>query len=137
MSTQHHLTKRNGVFYYRRRVPLHLVECFGKSIIQFSLHTSSLKEAKKRRAVEELKWTTQFEAAEKAQSKASAGKNSQPTAKAAAPLTDSEVIRLVQDYVQRKDEQAQRYLVADPPTSERERQEMVADAEIGIQIIHD
>ena len=34
------------------------------TVIQFSLETSSLKEAKKRRAAEDLKWSTQFEAAE-------------------------------------------------------------------------
>jgi hypothetical protein len=64
MSATHHLTRRDGVWYYRRRVPTPLVPKLGKKVIQFSLETSSLKEAKKRRAAEDLKWTTRFEAAE-------------------------------------------------------------------------
>jgi hypothetical protein len=63
VSATHLLILRKGVWYYRRRVPNALIPTFGK-IIQFSLHTTSLKEAKKRRAVEDLKWATQFEAAE-------------------------------------------------------------------------
>jgi hypothetical protein len=55
VSSKHHLCRRNGVFYYRRRVPTHLVHTFGKKTIQFSLETSSLSEAKKRRAAEDLK----------------------------------------------------------------------------------
>lgn len=66
VSQIYHPVRRNGVWHYRRRVPTALVGSFGKRFIQFSLGTASLKEAKKRRAAEELKWTTQFEAAEKA-----------------------------------------------------------------------
>ena len=62
MSQTYHLIKRNGVWSYRRRVPTHLVRLLGKKTIQFSLHTASLKEAKKRRAAEDLKWSTRFEA---------------------------------------------------------------------------
>src|ERR687895_1060930 len=65
MSHTYHLMRRNGVWSYRRRVPTHLVESFGKEIIQFSLATRNLKEALKRRAAEDLKWSTRFEAAEK------------------------------------------------------------------------
>jgi hypothetical protein len=41
-----HLQRRNGVYYYRRRVPLHLVAKLGKKFVQVSLHTTSLKEEK-------------------------------------------------------------------------------------------
>jgi Domain of unknown function (DUF6538) len=47
VSSKHHLCRRNGVFYYRRRVPTQLVDAFGKKTIQFSLKTSDLSEAKK------------------------------------------------------------------------------------------
>ncbi len=64
VSSTYHLTQRNGVWYYRRRVPIQLIGTFGKKVIQFSLETSSLKEAKKRRAAEDLKWSIQFDATE-------------------------------------------------------------------------
>jgi hypothetical protein len=47
VSSKHHLSRRNGVYNYRRRVPTHLVEALGKKMIQFSLGTSNLSEAKK------------------------------------------------------------------------------------------
>ena len=53
MSQTYHLLRRNGVWSYRRRVPTHLVETFGKEFIQFSLATRNLKEAQKRRAAED------------------------------------------------------------------------------------
>jgi hypothetical protein len=40
------LLRRNGHYYYRRRVPLHLVATLGKNVVQLSLQTTSLKEAK-------------------------------------------------------------------------------------------
>src|SRR5437764_5317917 len=97
VSATHHLIRRNGVWYYRRRVSMPLVAMFGKKVIQFSLNTSSLKEAKKRRAAEDLKWTTQFDAAEKKNGDAVAANGSQSAEHPAPPLTDSEVIRLVQE----------------------------------------
>lgn len=35
----HRLLRRQSVWYYRRRVPEHLVSVFGKSVLQFSLST--------------------------------------------------------------------------------------------------
>jgi integrase len=135
VSTQHHLTKRNGVFYYRRRVPLHLVESFGKSIIQFSLQTSSLKEAKKQRAVADLKWTTQFEAVENSLTSTDASvKNGTPAA-VASPLSANEVIRLVQEYVERTDRRSHEKFIGDPPESEKQKANIKADIELGQQIL--
>ncbi|HEY6702095.1 MAG TPA: DUF6538 domain-containing protein, partial [Pseudolabrys sp.] len=135
MSTQHHLTKRNGVFYYRRRVPLHLVESFGKSIIQFSLQTSSLKEAKKQRAVEDLKWSTQFEAVDNSlTSTVASAKNGTPAA-VVSPLSANEVIRLVQEYVERTDRRSHEKFIVDPPESERQKADIKADIELGHQIL--
>jgi hypothetical protein len=47
-----HLNRRNGVWHYRRRVPVALAKSLGKTFVQFSHGTASLKEAKKRRALE-------------------------------------------------------------------------------------
>jgi integrase len=134
VSAKHHLCRRNGVYYYRRRVPLELVQAFGKNTIQFSLGTTNLTEAKKRRAAEDLKWTTQFEAAEKKVVTAATAKPNQSAKEHHAPLTEAEVIRLVQEYVERTDARAQQRLSTDPPSSEREKREMLADAETGAEI---
>jgi hypothetical protein len=51
MAGSNRLLRRNGTYYYRRRVPLHLVEAIGKRVVQYSLKTTNLKEAKRRREV--------------------------------------------------------------------------------------
>ena len=60
MSDQRLLRRQNGVYYYRRRVPLHLVEKFGMKFVQLSLHTKILKEAKKLRTLRDLEWDAKF-----------------------------------------------------------------------------
>jgi hypothetical protein len=45
VSDQRLLRRNNGVYYYRRRVPLQLVATFGKKFVQVSLHITSLQEA--------------------------------------------------------------------------------------------
>ena len=61
MSNQH-LQRRNGVYYYRRRIPLYLVIQFGRKFVQVSLHTNNLKEAKKLRTLRDLEWDAKFAA---------------------------------------------------------------------------
>ncbi|WP_119293439.1 site-specific integrase [Azohydromonas sediminis] len=43
-----HLTQRAGIFYFRARVPTHLVEAFGRSIVSLSLGTRDPSEARRR-----------------------------------------------------------------------------------------
>ena len=43
MPKNHHMTPREGVWYFRRRVPKDLVPVFGKTFIQFSLQTKDHK----------------------------------------------------------------------------------------------
>jgi hypothetical protein len=64
MPETHHLTRRQSVWYFRRRVPPHLVAAFGKRMLQFSLGTTSLKEAKRRREIADIEWSAKFAAAE-------------------------------------------------------------------------
>jgi hypothetical protein len=54
VSATHHLTRRKGVYCYRRRVPDHLVAAIGKCVLQFSLQTKDLKQAKQRREVKDI-----------------------------------------------------------------------------------
>ena len=60
----HRLLRRQSVCYYRRRVHEHLVAVFGKCVLQFSLGTRKLKEAKRKREIADIEWSARFAAAE-------------------------------------------------------------------------
>jgi integrase len=128
VSDTHHLVRRDGVWYFRRRVPKPLVAALGKKIIQYSLDTSDKKEAKKRREIEDVKWSARFEALVAEQ-----GTSSTPAA--ASTLSKRQLIQLVRDYVDSMDERFQTRYAADPPESEDQKSEMRADLEIGVQIL--
>ena len=53
--TLHLLRRKNGAWYYRRRVPPLLVREFGK-FVQCSLHTASKKLAIRRREELDFEW---------------------------------------------------------------------------------
>jgi len=130
MAGTQHLLRRDGVFYYRRRVPETLVEKVGKLVIQFSLKT--LAEAKKRRDAENLKWATRFEAL------AAQAENATDAVAGAGPaqvLSEAEAIRLVQEFVEQADSRNKQRLLADPPQTEEERKAMKFDAEMEQQVL--
>src|SRR4051794_30747718 len=95
------LSRPNGVWYYRRRVPLHLVKAFGKKVIQVSLQTGDLKLAKKRRTVRDIEWDASFQAFERQGAVAASG---EPTLASASQLSEAELLQLVRDYVERIDQ---------------------------------
>ena len=128
VSDTHHLVRRNGVWYFRRRVPKPLVVALGKKIIQYSLDTSDKKDAKKRREIEDVKWSARFEALVSEQRGSS-------TPAAAPTLSKRQPIQLVRDYVDSMDERFQARYAADPPESEDQKSQMRADLEIGLQIL--
>ena len=100
------LQHRNGVYYYRRRVPLPLVARIGKKVVQVSLHTTNLKEAKKRRTLRDLEWDAKFAACS---SPANGGDGpAVPTTSLGQPLSESELLQLVRDYVARQDRRARK-----------------------------
>jgi integrase len=114
----------NGLYYYRRRVPLGLVEKLGKQFIQFSLRTRNLAQAKKLRAAADVQWDARFEAAE--------GDPIHPGGDTSPPLgrfDPAGLLDLVRDYVTRKDEEARRLQIADPPQNDTELREMQIEAE--------
>ena len=135
VSHTYHLIRRNGVWYYKRRVPTALISTFGTKSIQFSLDTGDLKQAKKRRSAEDLKWDAQFDAAQASSATAETSDGKFTPSLPGPPLTEREAIRLVQDYVERTDERARHRLANNPAVSEREKADMVADVEIGAQIV--
>ncbi len=65
-----YLTIRNGTYYYRRKVPEHLVAKFGQPIIQFSLKTKDKKNARKQRDLQNVQITQRFDALEDGEGKA-------------------------------------------------------------------
>ena len=64
LSQSARLIRRNGVYHYRRRVPDALVNTIGKREIHRSLGTANLNEAKKRRAIEDIRWDARFQVVE-------------------------------------------------------------------------
>lgn len=55
------LLKRKGVYYYRRRSPSDLTKVLGRQVIQQSLRTSNLGDAKRLRAVVDARWDDEFD----------------------------------------------------------------------------
>jgi integrase len=125
------LTRRNGIYHYRRRVPAEVVSAIGRHEIHKSLGTASLAEAKKLRALEDLKWDARFHDA--------SGTNPQPAIaqKAGEPLVGPDALRLVQQFVARIDQEAEQEALSNPPASEEERSEMRETIGIGLTILQD
>ncbi|WP_036289979.1 site-specific integrase [Methylosinus sp. PW1] len=130
VSDTHHLVNRKGVWYYRRRVPKALVKAVGKAVIQYSLDTSKKAEAKKRRELEDVKWSAQFEVLLAPQTALPATAPAHPHA-----ISKRQLVELVRQYVDRMDEQFQDRYAADPPESEEQKAEMRVDVEIGIGML--
>src|ERR1700751_1523367 len=104
-----HLQRRDGVYYYRRRVPLQLVAKFGKTFVQVSLHTSNLKEAKKRRTLCDVEWDAKFDAI------SSPVNGSGGRTVHTQPLSEIELVQLVRDYVAWRDRLARKREETDYP----------------------
>src|SRR5258706_8140368 len=110
MSPTYHLFKREGVWNYRRRVPTALIPSIGKKTIQFSLGTSDLKAAKKRRALEDLKTGALFDDAEKKLEGITKGSKGIGVLSPGPLLTEREAVQHVQEYVRQMDARSQRQL---------------------------
>ena len=123
-----HLTRRNGTYYYRRRVPDFAVDAIGRSIIQYSLKTTDKREAKKLREFADLEWTARFERAREG------GSHSENPDQADRRIN---VAALVRDYVERRDQAARKRLEQDPPISRQEVEELKVDAEMDLSSLGD
>ena len=130
------LLRRNSVYYYRRRVPLHLVKEIGKQFIQHSLNTTSLAQAKKLRALKDLEWDVRFDGLQKDANPWPNSTNSQHSVNS-TQLSEGDLLRLVREYVERKDEEFRKSFAGHPPESEREKAEMSMEAKLDAQIIRD
>jgi len=133
VSQTNHLVRRKGTWYYRRRVPLALVGTIGSKFIQFSLHTTDLVEAKKRRAVEDIKAAHRFEAAGGKSSSSKFGKTATGTKPQA--LSQAELHRLVCEYVEQSDDRWKSRLIEHPPQSRDEQRELMDEADYDLCLI--
>lgn len=118
VSKTYRLIKVKGTYYYRRRVPKLYVELFGKGIIKDCLKTNSAKEAASRRAQKDVEYDTLFASFdEKIDSKLN------PPA-----MTQADAMNLVRAFVEKKDTEAEKSFAEDPPESEIQRREMLAES---------
>ncbi len=129
------LLRREGTYYYRRRVPVHLVDKIGKRVVQVSLHTTSAKQAKKLRTLRDLEWDARFDAADLS---AFAGEEeclgSGPAAPC-RPLPKTELVELVRHYVERHDQEAEKRDANCYPETAAERAEAKIEAEFVAQTL--
>ena len=119
---KHHLMNRDGVWYYRRKVPTDLISKIGTKVIQTSLMTKDLGEAIKRRELKDVETTALFEAARKDE---------------ILPLTQAEAIRMVQKYVEHQDQSREVRYFKNPPRNEVEKFDMKADIGFAEQSLRD
>jgi Domain of unknown function (DUF6538) len=118
VSKTYRLLKVKGTFYYRHRVPKPYVELLGKSIIKDCLKTSNAKEAASRRAEKDVEYDTLFASFD---DKVEAQVN--PPA-----MRQADAMKLVRAFVEKKDAEAEKRFAEDPPASDSERKEMLAES---------
>jgi len=131
----HHLMKRKGAWYYRRRVPTPLVQTFG-NFIQFSLHTASKKLAIRQREMLDVECTRKFDAAEVAL-KGEAARTEPISALQARALTEAEAIERVRAYVEQTDDRRRKNALAASSLDPHERDEWLQNLEIELAIARD
>src|SRR5260370_35677040 len=116
------LVCREGGWYYRRRVPKHLVATIGKNMVQVALGETTLKTAQRKRPFRDIEWDAIFAAGEKA---LAGGGAEADTASNAAPkvLTEAEAVQRVRTYVETSNERRRREALTADPLNPDERRE--------------
>ncbi|MBG53100.1 MAG: hypothetical protein CML99_11895 [Rhodobiaceae bacterium] len=118
VSKTYRLIKVKGTYYYRRRVPNPYVELFGRSIIKDCLKTNSAKEAASRRAQKDVEYDALF---------ANFDEKIEAQLHPAA-MTQADAMKLVRGFVEKKDGEAEKRFAEDPPETDRQRKEMLAES---------
>jgi integrase len=132
MARKNHILARQGVYYYRRRVPDRLVARVGRKMVQFSLRTCDKARAAKLSEIEDVRWSAQFaDAASKIDASDPSSNDSSSTKD--SPLSPHQAMRLVWDYVARMDTRNAENYKKDGPATDKEREEIRADLEIEMQ----
>lgn len=127
MPKNHRLLKRGNTFYYHRRVPPHLVEPLGKTVIKSSLRTASHARAVQLRSLKDVEWDEKFRSVEK-----QAAENQ--TLPLMTRLLGVERIRI---YVEEQDAKWASTLTNDPPSSVAQRTEMIRETLEEIQTLRE
>lgn len=138
LADSYHLARRNGTWYYRRRVPEDVRAEVGKDVIQFSLGTPDKAKAKRLREKWDVHYSSEFEAARRI------GIDDRLTESQPEPLkialSEREADSLVREYVRQRDRRFRDFLDRDPPEDAAQRSEMQHEIEIEIsqlQSLHD
>lgn len=125
---KHNLTQREGVWYYRRRVPQGLEKAMGKLVIQFSLKTKDFNEAAKLRNVQDVEWDARFE---RASQKSDGG------AQTKSELSRYEALKIVWEYVQKTDKKIQKMEASRGNVSKDIQQDIEYELQISEQTLAD
>ena len=126
------LVCREGSWYYRRRVPKHLVATIGRDMVQVSLDTTSLKKAQRARPFRDIEWDQKFAAAEKALpagAKVDTASNARPKL-----LTEAEAVQRVRTYVETSNERRRREALTADPLDAAERRDWEKELENDLAI---
>jgi len=121
------LLKRGNTYHYHRRVPLHLVDIVGKKIIRRALGTDSLKEARRRRTLEDARTEAMFREAEK---------GIKP-GKGRMGVSLDTLTSYVRETVEEMDRKTSERLALSPPTDKQQLSDMVQDAQYQLGILTD
>jgi hypothetical protein len=127
VSNNLHLMRRNGVYYYRRRVPDFAVAALDRKVIQYSLKTHDKTRARKQCEFEDVRWSARFDAIARG--------NSETTSK--APSATLDAAELVRQYVERTDERSRKRLKNDPPRNRDELAEQKMNVEMDLDGLRD
>ena len=123
-----HLQRRGAVYYYCRRVPDDVRGVLGKDVIKKSLGTTSVKEAKRLRLLEDATWEARFD-----EMRGVSGAK-QASSSITSKVTSSVLLAAARSFVARKDEQIATRLHRSGPDSEQERQEMAEIVEVSLSM---
>ncbi len=134
LASNHRLLNRNGVWYYRRRVPQNLRTFFDLEMVMVSLKTSDRKEAASLRTIRDLEWDAKFAAAEARLAEPPLG-NGNTATDVPTVLSGPAALQMVLSYVERTDRQRSEKWAADPPTNAHERREAKENLEIDLAAV--
>jgi hypothetical protein len=137
VADRNHLQERNGVWYYRRRVPWDLVRSFGSQFVKKSLKTGLIKEAQQRRNILDVQFDAEF-----ADLRKSAGPSSvtRPAAKivkagARSPLSREQVQARVSDYISEQVSKFETNLQANPVETTDQKIEILSEREMIVDVL--
>ncbi len=125
-----HLQKRGDVWHYYRRVPKHLVQVLGKGFIKRSLGVTSRSEAKRLRAIEDVKTDALFASLERQVSLTKSKPSSDHREISLQMLTEH--VRMTVRDLDKKN--ADRFLT-EPPADKDELRELSRNASIELGIL--